>query len=184
MRRVINNLISVAYSLIRFSVLKLFRWPDFHFDWIERISPNVIVGIAKGGKLKLGKKVRIHSDSKLSVGKNGICEIQDNVKVNYNCMIVCFDRITIGEGAEFGPSVYIYDHDHQFSREFGADPDAFSTAPVVIGKNVWIGAGSIILKGTTIGDGSVIGAGSVIKGNIPAHSRVIQKRCTEITELK
>lgn len=184
MRRVVNNLISVIYSLIRFSLMKLCNWSDFHVDWIERISPNVVVRIGRGGKLKLGKMVRIHSGSKVSVGKNGVCEIQDNVKVNYNCMIVCFDRITIGEGTEFGPSVYIYDHDHEFSREFGAAPDAFTTAPVAIGKNVWIGAGSIILKGTTIGDGSVIGAGSVIKGSIPAHSRVIQKRCMEITELK
>lgn len=69
MRRVMNNVISVIYSLIRFAFLKLFHWFDFHFDWIERISPNVIVGIGSGGKLNLGKKIRIHSGSKVLVGK-------------------------------------------------------------------------------------------------------------------
>lgn len=40
--------------------------------------------------------------------------------------------------------------------------------PVKIGSGVFVGANSIILKGTTIGDRAVIGAGSVVSGNIPA----------------
>ena len=39
---------------------------------------------------------------------------------------------------------------------------------IVVGNDVWIGAGSVILAGATIGDGSVIGAGSVVKKPIPA----------------
>ena len=39
---------------------------------------------------------------------------------------------------------------------------------MIIGKNVWIGTGCIILKGTVIGDNSIIGAGSVVNSNIPA----------------
>ena len=41
------------------------------------------------------------------------------------------------------------------------------TAPVVIGNNVWIGGGVIILPGVTIGDNVVIGAGSVVTKDIP-----------------
>ena len=36
----------------------------------------------------------------------------------------------------------------------------------MIGNDVWIGTGAIILKGTCIGDGSVIGAGAVVTHNI------------------
>ena len=41
------------------------------------------------------------------------------------------------------------------------------TAPVIIGNNVWIGGGAIILPGVTIGNNVVIGAGSVVTKNIP-----------------
>ena len=40
-------------------------------------------------------------------------------------------------------------------------------APVVIGRNVWLGANVTVLPGVTIGDDSVIGAGSVVTRDIP-----------------
>ena len=43
---------------------------------------------------------------------------------------------------------------------------------VIIGDDVWIGAGSIILSGVTIGKGSVIAAGSVVTKNISKNSVV------------
>ena len=41
------------------------------------------------------------------------------------------------------------------------------TAPVIIGNNVWIGGGAIILPGVTIGDNVVIGAGCIVTKSIP-----------------
>nr|WP_285713700.1 DapH/DapD/GlmU-related protein [Erythrobacter sp. COR-2] len=41
-----------------------------------------------------------------------------------------------------------------------------------IGRNCFIGGGSIILPGVTIGDGSVVGAGSVVTKDVPPGSVV------------
>lgn len=41
------------------------------------------------------------------------------------------------------------------------------SAPVVIGDDVWIGTGAMILKGVTIGDRAVIGAGAIVKTDVP-----------------
>jgi maltose O-acetyltransferase len=38
----------------------------------------------------------------------------------------------------------------------------FSTAPITIGDDVWIGAHAIILKGVALGDGCVVAAGAVV----------------------
>ena len=43
---------------------------------------------------------------------------------------------------------------------------------VVIGRNVWIGGGAIILPGVTVGDDAIIGAGSVVTRDVPAGSTV------------
>lgn len=47
-----------------------------------------------------------------------------------------------------------------------------STKPVIIGRNVWMGAGSMILKGVNIGDNATVGAGAVVASNVPANAIV------------
>jgi acetyltransferase-like isoleucine patch superfamily enzyme len=57
---------------------------------------------------------------------------------------------------------------------------------VVIGNDVWIGFGALILSGVTIGDGAVIGARSVVTRDVPPYaiaggnpSRVLRARFSE-----
>ena len=179
MRRQINNVISVVYSCIRMIILKLFHGKNVDVGIIERISPNVVLEVNRGGKLKLANKVRIHSGCKLKVRKGESLSIGKNVKVNYNCMVFCHDHIEIGADVEFGPNVLVYDHDHDFRHPDGLKADVFKTAPVIIGKNCWIGANTVILRGTVLGDNCVVGAaGSIIKGEYPAQSVIIQRRTT------
>ncbi|MFR3227086.1 MAG: DapH/DapD/GlmU-related protein, partial [Blautia massiliensis (ex Durand et al. 2017)] len=56
------------------------------------------------------------------------------------------------------------------------------TAPVIVGNNVWIGGGAILLPGVTIGDNVVIGAGSVVTRDIPANSVACGSPCRVIRE--
>ena len=58
----------------------------------------------------------------------------------------------------------------------------YKTSPVVIGDDVWIGANTVILRGTVIGRDCVVGAGSVLKGVYPAGSVIVQKRTENIDE--
>lgn len=45
-------------------------------------------------------------------------------------------------------------------------------SPVVIGNNVWIASGSIILPGISIGNGAIVGAGSIVTKNVPENTIV------------
>lgn len=101
----------------------------------------------------------------------GVVSIGGGTFFNDDCSIACLERVTIGEKCLFGEGVKIYDHNHVFNREGVATIDAgFTTAPVEIGDNVWIGSNSIVLKGVHIGSNSVIGAGCIVKEDVPADS--------------
>ena len=91
----------------------------------------------------------------------------DRVFINFNCVILDCARVEIGEGTQIAPSVQIYTATHPTEPKTRASGKEFA-APVKIGKNVWIGGGSIILPGVTIGDHAVIGAGAVVNKDIPA----------------
>lgn len=43
---------------------------------------------------------------------------------------------------------------------------------VVIGNDVWIGHGVVLLAGVTVGDGAIIAAGAVVTKDVPAYSIV------------
>ena len=45
--------------------------------------------------------------------------------------------------------------------------DGITTAPIVIGSNVWIGANATITPGVHIGSGSVVAAGAVVAKDVP-----------------
>lgn len=111
----------------------------------------------------------------------------DNVEINMNCVFLDCNTITIGNHSGIGPGVHIYtvfhptDPDERLSRE--SNFWRSRTAPVVVGSNVWIGGGSIILPGVTIGDGSTIGAGSVVTHDIPPRCVAVGNPCRVIKRL-
>lgn len=110
----------------------------------------------------------------------------DNCEVNMNCTFLDDNRIVIGDNALIAPNVQIYTafHPTNAGERFGDPrPDgsfAFCktrTAPVIIGRNVWIGGGAILLPGVTIGDNVVIGAGSVVTHDIPSDTVALGSPC-------
>lgn len=75
------------------------------------------------------------------------------------------DLITIKDNVNLGPQVIIVTHDSSYSCASPGMP--VRKEKVIIGRNVYIGAGVIILPGVTIGENSIIGAGAVVTGDIP-----------------
>ena len=55
---------------------------------------------------------------------------------------------------------------------------------IIIGNDVWIGGGTIILPGVTIGNNCVIGAGSLVNKSIPANSVAVGNPCRIIRRLE
>jgi acetyltransferase-like isoleucine patch superfamily enzyme len=115
--------------------------------------------------------IALYSPCKLRTMEGAELVIGDNVGLN-GTSITCRGRIEIGEGVLVAANVVIMDSD--FHRQWPPadrwDPTAGAEVePVSIGRHVWIGVGSIILKGARIGDNSIIGAGSVVTGSIPSN---------------
>lgn len=109
--------------------------------------------------------------------------IQDGCSFSGNSTVVSHELVSIGSNCLFGPGVKIYDHDHLFD-ETGVLPEGYKSSSVNIGSRCWIGANSVILRGTDIGEGCIIGAGTVVKGKIPSHSIVTNDRKMIIRPIK
>jgi acetyltransferase-like isoleucine patch superfamily enzyme len=92
-------------------------------------------------------------------------------------VIGAYAGITIGKNVKCGANTLITDGDWH-----PEDPRSGEPRPVVIGDNVWLGVGVMVLKGAKIGDNSVIGANSVVTGEIPANVVAAGNPCKVIRE--
>lgn len=162
-------------SLIRLSFLRLIHHNKLIFSYPQFLSYSTSVIIEDKGCIILNKKIWTRKNVVFSASSNGKLKIGDKCFFNNNCNIVARNNIDIGEHTILGPNVCIYDHDHDF-REHKAYEGFFKSSPITIGKNVWIGANAVILRGSIIGDNSVIAAGTIFKGNLPSNSIVYSEK--------
>jgi acetyltransferase-like isoleucine patch superfamily enzyme len=85
--------------------------------------------------------------------------------------IYSWDSIKIGNYTRIGANCKIIDNDfHPIKLEYrhkGLNKEHTTRKPIVIGNDCFIGANSIILKGTTLGNNVIVGAGSVVHGSWP-----------------
>jgi len=110
----------------------------------------------------------------IRIGRNGF--------VNYGCVFLDCNLITIGDDAQIGPGVHIYTAVHPVdpaSRNTGLE----AAKPVIIGNNVWLGGCCVICPGVSIGDNSVIGAGSIVVRDIPANCVAAGNPCRVMREI-
>lgn len=106
----------------------------------------------------------------------------NSVYANFNLTLVDDTDIFIGDECMIGPNVVIATAGHPIEPELRRKAAQFNI-PVHIGRNVWIGAGAVILPGVHIGDNSVIGAGSVVTKDIPENSVAYGNPCRVVREI-
>jgi acetyltransferase-like isoleucine patch superfamily enzyme len=94
-------------------------------------------------------------------GKN--ISIGKNVFINSCCNFQDQGGITIKEGAFIGHKVVFTTLNHGYSQE---TRHRIYPAPIVVGKNVWIGSNATILPGVTVGDNAIVAAGAVVTKDV------------------
>ena len=136
--------------------------------------------------LRIGDRVRIYTWTAFSVDPSGRITIGDDT-VLVGAAFMCAESITLGQRVLVSYNVTIADadfhpHDPALRREdaIANSPQGdrskrppFESRPIVIGDDVWIGIGAIVLKGVTIGRGARIGAGAVVTRDVPAGAAIV-----------
>lgn len=91
-------------------------------------------------------------------------------------------HIYVGDDTRIGPNVTIATSGYPIQPELRKQGYQYN-AQIIIGKNCWIGAGTIIQPGVMIGDNAVIVAGSVVASDIPANVVAAGNPCKVLREV-
>lgn len=165
---------------------------------ILKVQASCIQYMKEYNTLGLGDDERIAELLKLSfaeVGENTFIQppyyanwggahvhLGSGIYANFNLTLVDDGNIYIGDKTMIGPNVTIATAGHPILPSLREKAMQYNV-DVHIGRNVWIGAGSVILPGVTIGDNSVIGAGSIVTKDIPANVVAVGNPCRVMREI-
>jgi acetyltransferase-like isoleucine patch superfamily enzyme len=92
-----------------------------------------------------------------------------NVFVNSGCRFQDQGGIWIGDNALIGHNAVLATLNHDPDPEKRAN---LIPSPIVIGRDVWLGANVTVLPGVTIGDGAIVAAGAVVTKDVPKNTVV------------
>lgn len=100
-------------------------------------------------------------------GKN--ITVGENVFINACCHFQDHGGVSIGDGCQIGHNVVFATLNHGLAPK---ERKSTYPAPIVLGRNVWVGSNATILQGVTIGDNAVIAAGAVVTKDVAAGTVV------------
>lgn len=136
--------------------------------------------ILKGILGDCGDHVFIENPVHMSYGNH--VHLSEHFYANFNLVIVDDVEVFIGDHVMIGPNVTLCTTGHPVYPQY-REMVAHYSLPIHIGKNVWIGANSVVLPGVTIGDNTVVGAGSIVTRDIPANVVAVGNPCRVMREI-
>jgi acetyltransferase-like isoleucine patch superfamily enzyme len=88
-----------------------------------------------------------------------------NVFINQGCTLNDIGGITIGDDVMLGPNVSLITSGHPLDP--ATRRKVIVASPIVLERNVWVGAGATVMHGVTIGADAVVAAGAVVTRDVP-----------------
>ena len=149
-------------------------------EQVVSISADIGDNVILEGRNSIGKKVHI-ANSYLGYGTyiSDFCELSGCRLGKYCTIAPQVQRIRGTHPTNFvsvHPAFYSPNHPCGLSyvqeNKFAEYKYADAPYNVVIGNDVWIGTGAMLLDGITIGDGAIVAAGAVVTKDIPPYAIV------------
>ena len=139
-----------------------------HFSTRPNTWPSCcFIELGRNSTLHFTGRATLRGESRIVLAEGARLVIGDHCMLRERIWISAHQEISMGDGSGIGQDGMVIDSDvHPVTTD---GKNQVTTKPVHIGKNVWVGAHCIILKGVTIGDETIIGAGSLVSKDVPDH---------------
>ncbi|MEM8751417.1 MAG: acyltransferase [Pseudomonadota bacterium] len=110
--------------------------------------------------------VMVVKQAHLRIGRNGSIGSQTSLSA--------VSGIEIGDHAIIAGQCYVGGGRYKTARGAGpmVEQGLLTKGPVVIGDDVWVGAGARIIDGVRIGDGAIVAAGAVVTADVEPYAIV------------
>ena len=131
-----------------------------------------------GQSVHFGLMARLECYGGMGPGGEPRLRVGDGTSFGDYCHIGAANKVVIGRHVLGASGILILDHSHGNPKEDLIKDNVInpkmrglmSRGEIVVGDNVWIGEGAIILAGSRIGEAAIIAARAIVRGEVPARS--------------
>ena len=152
--------------------------------WYVRLLAPLYQHRGHGSKIYASVRMDTPPYRRFSLGRHSVVEsfscinnavgdviIGDHTRIGLHNTVI--GPVTIGSNVNLAQGITVTALNHNFTDpQLRIDQQGVSTAPVVIGDDVWIGANATVLPGVTIGNHCVVAAGAVVTKDVPPFTLV------------
>lgn len=162
------------------------------FFWFEPLFRSQCAAVGPGlrieelpyiqgtGRIVLGSSVRLSGKPAISFSRalrsDPEFQVGDNTFIGHACSFSIAERVSIGRDCLLAAGVAVMDMDgHPLDaaeRRAGRPTPSEQISAVTIGDDVWIGGGTLVLKGVSIGNRAIVAARSVVTKDVPPDTVV------------
>jgi acetyltransferase-like isoleucine patch superfamily enzyme len=160
-----------AMSALRIMVLKARFAGRIEISLDSYVGPRCRIRVAPGGLVRL-RNVNVTRDVVVDVAPGAVLEMGPSGWLGPGSMVAAQQRIVLGVGSMVAEYVTIRDHDHVHDEHHRMSDWTYTSAPVIIGENVWIGSKATIIAGVAIGDHAMVAANAVVTRDVKPGDRV------------
>lgn len=142
----------------------------YRFWRLFKRGGNLLLNVDAPAKMKIyyGKEIKFSGSA--YIGEEAFIDARGGLEIGNNVII--------------GPRVAIFTYNHDFkSVDWAPYSSDVDIKPVIIGDNVWIGYGAIILPGSIISSNCLVAAGSVVRGNFVENTMIAGNPASVVSSL-
>jgi acetyltransferase-like isoleucine patch superfamily enzyme len=134
------------------------------------VVDDLVVLDAKGTSnrgIRIGEGVFLGRGTILSC-KDGDIVLGDHTNIGFHSEVFSGSSVTVGRHGLFAAYTYLIGGGHDFEgRGTPVVDQARTSAGIVLGDDVWLGAGAKVMDGVRIGNHVAVGAGAVVTRDLP-----------------
>ncbi|HXD56317.1 MAG TPA: AMP-binding protein [Thermoleophilaceae bacterium] len=136
------------------------------------LMPGAHIKVRDRGRLKLGDGAKLDSGARVVAANDALLELGQDVVLGLGTVVNAGADVLFGRGTFSAAHCVINASDHRMVPGSPMREQGYDHAPILIGEDVWLGAGALVSKGSRIGNGAVVSAASVVSGDVPANAVV------------
>ena len=127
--------------------------------------------VAELPRISRGADAKISPTASFANGHNII--LGDRVSIGAGCNLWAGNgtaKVVLEDDVLLAPNVMIIASNYRFNDGSPVTEQAMNERDILIGKDVWLGYGAVVLAGARIGDGAIIGAGAIVRGTVEPNA--------------